>query len=164
LLAESSFELGAQSVCSLRQCGIPDTTPRYSHHLFDLAGNYFRRSPVLYGRRAATMFRLLCTGAIVAAMMGIHVQAQEDGDKATALRGKKVFEQCSGCHSAETDEKRVGPSLKGLFQRPKLHNGKPVTEKSIRSRIEQGGDGMPAFSDLLSDKEKIDLIAYLKAL
>ena len=110
------------------------------------------------------MFRLLCACAIMAAVMGTRIQAQEKRDSAPAARGKEVFEQCSGCHSAETDEKKVGPSLKGLFQRGKLRNGKPVTEKNIRSRIEQGGDGMPAFSDLLSDKEKIDLIAYLKAL
>jgi cytochrome c2 len=110
------------------------------------------------------MFRLLCTGAILAAAMGMHIQAQEKRDGATAAKGKEVFEQCSGCHSAGTDEKKVGPSLKGLFQRTKLRNGKAVTEKNIRSRIEQGGDGMPAFSELLSDKEKIDLISYLKTL
>ena len=111
-----------------------------------------------------TGFRLLCTGAMVAVLMGISMQAQEKRDNATASRGKEVFEQCSGCHSAETDDKKVGPSLKGIFQRSKLRNGKPVTEKNIRSRIDQGGDGMPAFSELLSDKEKIDLISYLKAL
>ena len=110
------------------------------------------------------MVRLLCTCAIVAAVMSIRIQAQEKRDEAAISRGKEIFEQCSGCHSAETDEKKVGPSLKGLFQRSKLRNGKPVTEKNIRSRIDQGGDGMPAFSGLLSDKEKIDLISYLKAL
>ena len=110
------------------------------------------------------MFRLLRAGAIVAAVMSVVVQAQDNKDRATASRGKEIFDQCSGCHSAETDEKKVGPSLKGLFQRSKLRNGKPVTEKNIRSRIEQGGDGMPAFSDLLSDKEKIDLITHLKTL
>jgi cytochrome c len=110
------------------------------------------------------MFRLLCAGAIVAAAMSVVVQAQDTKDIATASRGKEIFDQCSGCHSAETDEKKVGPSLKGLFRRSKLRNGKPVTEKNIRSRIEQGGDGMPAFSELLSDKEKIDLISYLKTL
>jgi len=110
------------------------------------------------------MFRLLCAGVIVAAVMSVAVQAQDNKDRATASRGKEIFDQCSGCHSAETDEKRVGPSLKGLFGRTKLRNGKLVTEKNIRSRIEQGGDGMPAFSDLLSDKEKFDLISYLKTL
>jgi cytochrome c len=110
------------------------------------------------------MVRLACTGAILAAVMGAGVQAQEKRDSAFVSRGKEVFEQCAGCHSAETDEKKVGPSLKGLFQRAKLRNGKAITEKNVRSRIEQGGDGMPAFSELLSDKEKIDLISYLKTL
>jgi cytochrome c2 len=110
------------------------------------------------------MFRLLCAGVIVAALMGATVRAQNNLDRAVISRGKEIFDQCSGCHSAETDEKKVGPSLKGLFRRSKLRNGKPVTEKNIRSRIEQGGDGMPAFSELLSDKEKIDLISYLKTL
>jgi cytochrome c len=110
------------------------------------------------------MFRLLCAGAIAAAVMSVAVQAQEKRDSPTLSRGKKIFEQCSGCHSAETDEKKSGPSLKGLFQRSKLRNGKAVTENNIRSRIDRGGDGMPAFSDLLSDKEKIYLISYLKTL
>ena len=110
------------------------------------------------------MFRLLCTGAIVVAVMGSAVQAQDNKDKASVSRGKEVFGQCSGCHSAETDDKKAGPSLKGLFQRSKLRNGQPTNEKTIRSRIEQGGDGMPAFSGLLSDKEKIDLLSYLKTL
>jgi cytochrome c2 len=110
------------------------------------------------------MFRLLCAGVIVAAVMSVTVQAQDNKDRATASRGKEIFEQCSGCHSAETDERKVGPSLKGLFQRSKLRNGMPVTDRNIRSRIEQGGDGMPAFSELLSNKEKIDLISYLKTL
>ena len=111
-----------------------------------------------------TGFRLLCTGAMVAVLMGISMQAQEKRDNATASRGKEVFEQCSGCHSAETDETKAGPSLRGLFQRSKLRNGKPANEKNIRSRIDQGGDGMPAFSNLLSNQEKIDLMSYLKAL
>ena len=110
------------------------------------------------------MFRPLCTGAIVAVALGINVQAQENRDTTSASRGKEIFEQCSGCHSAETHETKVGPSLKGLFQRGKLRNGQAVTEKNVRSKIEKGGDGMPAFSNLLSDKEKIDLISYLKAL
>ena len=110
------------------------------------------------------MFWLVCAGAVFAAVMVPRIQAEVKRDGVAGSRGKEVFEQCSGCHSAETDDKRVGPSLKGLFQRTKLRNGKAVTEKSVRSRIEQGGDGMPAFSALLSDKEEIDLISYLKTL
>jgi cytochrome c len=115
-------------------------------------------------RQPSTGFRLLCTGTIVVVALATNVPAQENRDKTSVSKGKEVFEQCSGCHSAETDETKVGPSLKGLLQRAKLRNGKPVNEKNIRSRIDQGGDGMPAFSKLLSNQEKIDLMSYLKAL
>ena len=75
-----------------------------------------------------------------------------------------MFEQCSVCHSATTDEKKMGPSLKGLFKRAKLKNGKPVNETNVRAMINHGGNGMPAYQDMLSDQEKNDVIAYLKTL
>jgi len=47
------------------------------------------------------MFRLACAGAILAAVMGAGVQGAREQDRGTASRGKEIFEQCSGCHSAE---------------------------------------------------------------
>ena len=43
---------------------------------------------------------------------GLVLAADKDGN---AAKGKEVFDQCSVCHSADTDEKKIGPSLKGLF-------------------------------------------------
>jgi mono/diheme cytochrome c family protein len=43
-------------------------------------------------------------------------------------------------------------------------NGKKVTDATVRDQVEQGGNGMPPYKDLLSDTEKDDLIAYLKTL
>src|SRR4051812_46626365 len=37
-----------------------------------------------------------------------------------ASQGKVVFGRCSGCHSADTPDRKGGPSLKGLFKRSKL--------------------------------------------
>jgi len=76
-------------------------------------------------------------------------------------KGKEVFEQCAVCHNVDTDEKKIGPSLKGLFKRDKLKNGKKVTDENVRAVINAGGNGMPAYSDMLSDEEKADVIAYL---
>jgi mono/diheme cytochrome c family protein len=45
-----------------------------------------------------------------------------------------------------------------------LNNGKKVTEDNVRSQIEEGGNGMPAYKEMLSEDEKTDLIAYLKTL
>jgi mono/diheme cytochrome c family protein len=34
----------------------------------------------------------------------------------------------------------------------------------VLARINQGGDGMPAYAEMLTDQEKADLLAYLKTL
>ena len=85
-------------------------------------------------------------------------------DKGDAAKGKAVFEQCAVCHNPDSDEKKMGPGLKGLFKKDKMTNGKKPTDATIRARIDEGGSGMPAYKDMLSDPEKDDLIAYLKTL
>src|SRR3954464_6952372 len=84
--------------------------------------------------------------------------------KGNAAKGKEVFEQCGVCHNADSDEKKMGPGLKGLFKKDKLTNGKKPTDATVRAKIDEGGNGMPAYKDMLSDTEKDDLIAYLKTL
>jgi cytochrome c2 len=79
-------------------------------------------------------------------------------------KGKEVFEQCAACHNTDSDEKKMGPALKGLFKKAKMANGKPVTEANVKAVVNAGGNGMPAYADMLSDEEKTDLLAYLKTL
>ena len=84
--------------------------------------------------------------------------------KGDAAKGKEVFGQCASCHSADTTDKKIGPGLKGLFKHDKLVNGKKVTDATVREKIEEGGNGMPSYKDMLDDPQKDDLIAYLKTL
>ena len=100
-------------------------------------------------------------GAVLAAGL---MNAQDKGKPGDAAKGKEIFDQCSVCHNADSEETKVGPGLKGLFKHAKLQNGKPVNEANVREMIDSGGNGMPAFSDQLSAQEKNDLIAYLKTL
>jgi len=85
-------------------------------------------------------------------------------DKGDAAKGKEVFEQCSVCHNADSTEKKMGPGLKGLFKKDKLANGKKPSDATVRAKIDEGGNGMPAYKDMLSDEEKDNLVAYLKTL
>ena len=88
--------------------------------------------------------------------------APKEGD---AKKGGGLFaQQCVTCHSATTNEKKLGPGLKGLFKLAKLANGKKATEQNIRAQIDNGGNGMPPYKDMLGDHEKDDLVAYLKTL
>jgi cytochrome c len=100
------------------------------------------------------------SAALVVGLAAI-APAQKKGDPA---KGKEVFEQCAVCHNVDTDEKKVGPSLKGLFKHDKLRNGAKVTDASVLAMINKGGNGMPSYSELLSDTEKADVIAYLHTL
>lgn len=102
----------------------------------------------------------LAVGGLLTAGLAMGQKAAA-GD---ATKGKAVFDQCSVCHNTDTDEKKVGPSLKGLFKHAALKNGKKVTEASVKDMINTGGNGMPSYADLLSDADKTNLIAYLKTL
>lgn len=99
------------------------------------------------------------TAALAGSMMLLASAKKPD-----AAKGKEVFEQCAVCHNADSTEKKMGPGLKGLFSRDKLTNGKKPTEANVLAKINEGGNGMPPYKEILSDDEKADLIAYLKTL
>ena len=91
--------------------------------------------------------------------MGADKKKAGDADK-----GKEVFQQCGVCHNADSTEKKMGPGLKGLFSNEKMNNGKKPTEANVREKVDEGGNGMPSYKEMLSDDEKNNLIAYLKTL
>jgi len=98
-------------------------------------------------------------------MCGAIAAAGTKGGEGEAEKGKAVFaQQCVMCHNAATAEKKMGPGLKGLFKKDNLASGKKATEQNIRARIDNGGNGMPAYRDMLSPEERNNLIAYLKTL
>jgi cytochrome c len=101
---------------------------------------------------------LLFAGAIALAGSSLYAQ------KGDAAKGKEVFDQCSVCHNSDSTEVKMGPGLKGLFKRAKLNSGKPVSEANVLNQINEGGNGMPAYKDILSDDEKANVLAYLKTL
>lgn len=86
------------------------------------------------------------------------------GQKGDAAKGKETFEQCAICHNVDSPEKKMGPSLQGLFKRKTLVSGKPVNDANVLAQINNGGNGMPAYADILSADDKANLLAYLHTL
>ncbi len=105
--------------------------------------------------------KVIVLGAALAITSVTAMAAQKKGDPE---KGKDTFQQCAVCHNADSTDKKMGPGLKGLFGKEKMNNGKKPTEENVRAKIDEGGNGMPAYKDMLSDEEKDDLIAYLKTL
>jgi mono/diheme cytochrome c family protein len=95
------------------------------------------------------------------ACLSLNLAAGQKGD---AAKGKEAFEQCAICHNVDSDEKKMGPSLKGLFKHKTLASGKPVTDANVLGQINNGGTGLPAYADMLSADDKTNILAYLHTL
>src|SRR3954471_11019197 len=83
--------------------------------------------------------------ALTVALIAGSVQAygQKKGD---AAKGKEVFEQCAVCHNADSAERKMGPGLKGMTKKAKMDStGKAPTDANVLGKIEEGGNGMPAY-------------------
>lgn len=98
-----------------------------------------------------------------------------------AAAGEKVFAKCKACHVADTDQNKIGPSLKGVIGRPAASRegfkysaamadagkaGMVWDEASLTTYLRDPkgvikGTKM-AFVGLKTDKEIADVIAYLK--
>ena len=101
---------------------------------------------------------------VLFAGIGLGVASGHKAQKGDAAKGKDLFEQCQVCHNTDTDEKKMGPSLKGLFKRKTLQSGKPVNDENVLAQINNGGNGMPAYGDMLSAEDKANILAYLHTL
>lgn len=103
-------------------------------------------------------------GRLAAAPQEAPKAEKADAAKGDVAKGKEVFEQCGVCHNADSEEKKMGPGLKGLYKKAKMNNGKKPTDDNVKAVIDNGGNGMPAYADMLSAEEKDDVLAYLKTL
>jgi len=129
-------------------------------------GGIVKRSLVVLG---------IVVGSALAAGSGI-VLGQDTGKKSNAAkgganaaavaRGKDLFQQkCALCHYDSSDQKKIGPGLKGLNKRGTFTvNGNKITEESLKSWIENGDQLMPPFKDVLEPGQIKDVIAYVRTL
>ena len=88
------------------------------------------------------------------------------GGAGSAARGKEVFEKkCAMCHFADSDQKKIGPGLKGISKRGTFSvNGNKVTTQSLTTWIENGDTLMPPMKDTLEPAQIKDVVAYVKTL
>jgi cytochrome c len=112
---------------------------------------------------AAGFVGLLGAGALLAQTATTKTV---DPNASAVARGKTVFQQkCSVCHYDNSEQKKIGPGLKGLSKRGTFSvNGNKITDESLKAWIENGDQLMPPFKDVLDAGQIKDVIAYVKAL
>jgi cytochrome c len=104
----------------------------------------------------------------VAALYGQDSAKKSSGgaNAAAVGRGKTLFQQkCAVCHYDTSDQKKIGPGLKGISKRGTFTvNGNKITDDSLKTWIENGDQLMPPFKDVLEPAQIKDIIAYVKTL
>ena len=93
------------------------------------------------------------------ALLGQDSTKKTGGNAAAVTRGKSVFQQkCSVCHYDNSDQKKIGPGLKGLSKRGKFSvNGEKITDDSLKAWIENGDQLMPPFKESLTIEPRYSL-------
>ena len=73
-----------------------------------------------------------------------------------------VKERCTLCHYLDRQEAKFAPSLKDLFKRQTLMNGKPVNDQTVSEWIAEGSANMPSFKHTLTPEQIQLIVNYLK--
>ena len=111
--------------------------------------------------RLTHSFSLALVGLALTAASGAQQPLSDD-----ATHGKELFasKNCALCHNADSEEKKIGPGLKGLYARGTMQDGTKVTDASITDRIVNGKAPMPPYKDQMTDAEIKQVVEYLKTL
>lgn len=106
---------------------------------------------------------LAASGTLLA---GQAAKKSSTANAAAIARGKDLFQQkCSICHYANSDQKKIGPGLKGISKRGTFSvNGNKITDESLTTWIDNGDQLMPPFKDVLETNQVKDVVAYVKTL
>jgi len=111
---------------------------------------------------------LICGGFLSTAALLAQNSGKKSGGASSAAvgRGKTLFQQkCAVCHYDTSDQKKIGPGLKGISKRGIFSvNGNKINDDSLKAWIENGDQLMPPFKDVLEAAQIKDVIAYVKTL
>jgi mono/diheme cytochrome c family protein len=107
---------------------------------------------------------------VLASLAGCDVERRKSdaelGLNPQQAAGRKLFDNdCDRCHRPDSTKGKKGPGLKGIFQHQYLSlSGLPANDDRVVDIIRNGRPDMTGFSQVLSQQDIQDLLAYLHTL
>jgi mono/diheme cytochrome c family protein len=82
------------------------------------------------------------------------------------IAGRRIYDSyCDRCHAPYSSRGRQGPSMQGVFRRQYLPmSGMPANDDRVTDIVRLGRNKMPGYSQVLSQQQINDLLAYLHTL
>lgn len=80
--------------------------------------------------------------------------------------GRKIYDNyCDRCHEPYSTRDKKGPALKGMFNNKYLAaSGLPANDERVGDIVRLGRKDMPGYSQVMSQQQLNDLLAYLHTL
>lgn len=94
------------------------------------------------------------------------VAITSDVEETLVGEGATLFNErgCADCHHADRTDPKIGPGLKGLFERERMPvSGWDTSEDNLRKQIRTPFRAMPPYADL-TEEEMDALVVFLKSL
>jgi mono/diheme cytochrome c family protein len=104
------------------------------------------------------------------ALAGCDVERRKSdaelGLKPQQAEGRKLYDNyCDRCHEPYSSRGKKGPSLKGVFKHQYLSlSGLPANDDRMTDIVKYGRAKMEGFSQVMTDQQIKDLLAYLHTL
>jgi mono/diheme cytochrome c family protein len=104
------------------------------------------------------------------ALAGCDVERRKSnaelGLNAQQAAGRRLYDDyCGRCHEAYSSRGKKGPSLQGIFKKQYLSvSGLPANDDRVADIVKNGRAKMEGFSQVMSDQQIKNLLAYLHTL
>ena len=121
-------------------------------------------------RRRVVALTGLILWPIVVMLSGCNVQRRKSdaelGLNPQQVAGRKIYDShCDRCHEPYSTRGKKGPGLQGVFKHQYLSlSGLPANDERVTDIIRGGRNEMPGYSQVLSQQDIQDLLAYMHTL
>jgi mono/diheme cytochrome c family protein len=112
-------------------------------------------------------------GALILALLavvGCDVERRKSdaelGLNPQQVEGRKLYDNyCDRCHEPYSTRGKKGPGLKGIFKQQYLSlSGLPANDDRVTDIVKNGRSKMEGFSQVMTDQQIGELLAYLHTL
>jgi len=113
---------------------------------------------------------LLCVLSLLFALAGCDIERRKSdaelGLNPQQAAGRRIYDNyCDRCHAPYSSRGRQGPSMNHIFRKQYLPmSGMPANDEHVTDIIKMGRNKMPSYSQVLSQQQIDDLLAYLHTL
>jgi mono/diheme cytochrome c family protein len=123
---------------------------------------------IFYFRWAVVSFFSLALALLV--LSGCESQRRKSdaelGLNAQQAAGRRIYDRdCDRCHEPYSTRGKKGPGLKGIYKSQYMpKSGLPANDRQIGNIVLYGRGTMPGYSNVLSQQQLQDLLAYMHTL